>query len=250
MNAEEAKRLAAGQLGDQMAKFPARFCKAIMFGKHPSRELPAIVNNGTATLLAKGNKKFAVTCSHVVEEYRRQIAADPATFFAIGNEHFDPLPRIVMEDRATDVAVIELESRQAARIAKGDTPIGVDFFHVDVSPSGAHVNDYVAFAGFPGDLREQVTIAEMSFGCYCSGACRVTDAHADYITCQFEREFWVTNFKEREPAHLGGMSGGPIFVIRHSEAGIMSHEFAGIIFRMHDETQSLYARVARAISLP
>jgi len=39
---------------------------------------------------------------------------------------------------------------------------------------------------------------------------------------------------------LGGLSGGPVFVIRHSPADVITYEFAGVIFRMHESTESLY----------
>jgi hypothetical protein len=48
---EEEKRLVAGALGEHMERFPLRFCKPLYFGVPPSREHPAQVNNGTATLL-------------------------------------------------------------------------------------------------------------------------------------------------------------------------------------------------------
>lgn len=77
----------------------------------------------------------------------------------------------------------------------------------------------------------------------------VTDRHADYITCQFEREHGVRSSVEPEPESLGGLSGGPVFVIRHSPADIITYEFAGVIFRMHESTESLYIRQARAIPI-
>ena len=64
------------------------------------------------------------------------------------------------------------------------------------------MGDFVAYAGFPGDLREHVSFDGISFGSYSSGACRVTDLHADYLTCEFEREYWIQNFVEHEPESL------------------------------------------------
>jgi hypothetical protein len=60
----------------------------------------------------------------------------------------------------------------------------------------------------------------------------VTDRYADYIGCQFEREFWVRS----------GDNGEPAFVLRHSPAGIMSYEFCGIVFAIDQSTESLYIR--------
>ncbi len=111
------------------------------------------------------------------------------------------------------------------------------------------VGDFVAYGGFPGDLRQISSFDELIFGTYSSGACRVTDLHSDYLTCEFEREYWVEHFSEAEPESLGGLSGGPVFVIRYSPSDVVSYEFAGLIYRMHEPTESLYIRQAQAIPL-
>jgi hypothetical protein len=108
----------------------------------------------------------------------------------------------------------------------------------------------VTFAGFPGDLRRLESLDAFNFGTYSSGAARVTDRHSDYLVCQFEREHWVrsSDTGEPEPNSLGGMSGGPAFVLRHSSAGIMSYEFCGIIYKMHEASESLFIREVGAIA--
>lgn len=247
---EQAKALVAGQLGTEMAKFPVRFCKPVYFGAPPSREHPGAVNNGTATLLNFRNKLLAITCHHVIDAYRRKLADNRNCFFAIANCHFNPLSQIVAEDDVADVAVIRITTTQATVITRNSNGIGEAFFPLNAwPPDTVKVGDFVAYAGFPGDLREHISFDGLTFGSYSSGACRVTDQHADYLTCEFERENWVKNFSEREPESLGGLSGGPAFVIRHSTAGIISYEFAGVIYRMHESTESLYIRQASALFL-
>lgn len=247
---EQAKALVAGQLGTEMAKFPVRFCKPVYFGAPPSREHPAAINNGTATLLDGRGTLLAITCHHVIEGYRRKLADDRNCFFAIADCHFDPLPQLVAEDPAIDVAVLKITPKQAAVIKRNSNGIGEAFYPLNAwPPAPVKVGDFLAYAGFPGDLRERVTFDGISFGSYSSGACRVTDVYADYLTCEFEREFWIQNFVERQPETLGGLSGGPAFVIRHSAAGVICYEFAGIIFKMHESTESLYIRQARAVPL-
>ncbi len=237
---EQARALVRGELGTQMAKFPARFCKPAYFGAPPARDRPAAINNGTATLLDFRGMLLAITCHHVIEGYRRKLADDPDCFFAIADSHFDPLPQIISEDNATDIAVIQVTAEQAAVITRNNNGIGEAFYSLNVwQPEPVEVGDFVTYAGFPGDLREHLSFDGISFGSYSSGACRVTDQHADYLTCEFEREYWIENFVEREPESLGGLSGGPAFLIRHSAAGIVSYEFAGLIYRMHESTESL-----------
>ncbi len=246
----QAKALVAGRLGTEMAKFPVHFCKPAYFGAPPSRERSAAINNGTATLLNFRGTLLAITCHHVIEGYRRKLADNRDCFFAIADCRFDPLLQIIAEDNVTDAAVMRMTAEQAAVITRNSNGIGEAFYSLNAwSPKPVKVGDFVAYAGFPGNLRERVSFDGISFGSYSSGACRVTDQHADYLTCEFEREYWIENFVEREPKDLGGLSGGPTFVIRHSAAGIISYEFAGVIYRMHESTESLYIREARAISL-
>jgi hypothetical protein len=69
------------------------------------------------------------------------------------------------------------------------------------------------------------------------------------MTCEFERDTWITTFTEPEPQSLGGLSGGPAFVIRHRPSGVISYEYAGLIYRMYEPTESLFIRQAGALPL-
>lgn len=250
MVSEEALRaMVAGALGDEMAKFPVRFCQPIHFGLPPSPGHPVAVSNGTATLLRVHGKPLIVTCAHVIEGYRRKMAEDKSCVFAVGDCYLNPLSQLIAEDPAVDASVVSLSHKQAEEITHGRHGIGEAFFELENAPAIVKIDDYVAFAGFPGDLRQVRSFSELDFGSYSSGACRVTDVHSDYLTCQFEREHWIVNFSEGDPASLGGLSGGPAFVIRHSPTGVQHYEFAGIVFRMHEESESLYVRGALALPL-
>ena len=109
--------------------------------------------------------------------------------------------------------------------------------------------DFVAFGGFPGELRKAETFDKLSFGSYSSGAAKVTTTGEDYLVCQFEHEHWVTHGFEPEPSTICGMSGGPVFAIRLSEAGIMTYEFVGHISEFHEDFKLLYVRLARVLPL-
>jgi hypothetical protein len=250
LTVDEAKALVKNGLGEVMARYPARFCKPVMFGVPPSREDPARVNNGTATLLRRGAEYLAVTCFHVLKPYRKVAHDNPSCFFAIGNCHFNLLPQIIIEDEAIDVCVIRLTGAQESQIVAGNIGIGEQFFELGAGPAApAKIDDYVAFAGFPGDLRRLQSLDAFNFGVYSSGAARVTDQHSDYMICRFEREHWIRSIQpgEQEPESLGGMSGGPAFVIRHSPAGVISYDFCGIVFKMHEASESLFIRNIHAI---
>lgn len=247
---EDVRVMVAGTLGDQLAKFPVRFCKPIHFGAPPSPERPIAVCSGTASLIKLRGKPLVITCAHVLEGYRRRKLDDECCVFAVGNCYLDPVAQLIAEDSAVDAAVVGLSHDQAEEITHGTQGIGDAFFELgDANHTIVKIDDYVAFAGFPGDLRQVRSFNELNFGSYSSGACRVTDAHSDYLTCQFERAHWIVNFSEGHPENLGGLSGGPAFVIRHSPTGVQHYEFAGIVFSMHEESESLYVRGARALPL-
>lgn len=249
MTPEEAKVLVAGPLGQEMAKFALRFCAPVYFGVPPSREHPVVVNSGTASLLKLGDELLAVTCSHVIDGYRSKLAEDTSCLFAIANCYFDhPLDQLVAENSAIDAAVLKLTAGQAHEITRGSNGIGEAFYEIGPEqPTPVKMHDFVAYGGFPGSLRHVISFDELSFGSYSSGACRVTDCHSDYMTCEFEREYWIKNFSEPEPENLGGLSGGPAFVIRHQPSGLISYRYAGLVYRMHESTESLFIRQAGAL---
>jgi hypothetical protein len=235
-----------------MERFPLRFCQPTYFGAPPSPEHPVQINNGTVSLISLRRDYFAITCCHVLKAYRKRLAEDPRTLFAIGNCYLDPLSSLVAEEPALDVAVLRLTHAQAESVKRSSIDgIGEAFFEMNAwPPIPVQVDDYVAFGGFPGDLRRLTSFRDLDFGTYSSGAARVTDVHADYCACKFEREYWITHFHEAEPESLGGLSGGPVFALRFSPAGIMTYELAGIIFRMHEPSETLYIRQAGAFPIP
>lgn len=250
LSPDEVKALISAPLGEQMAKFPLRFAKSLHFGLPPSRERPTEIRSGTASLLKHKGGFLAVTCAHVLEEYRRLTDQHPTCQFAIGNCYFDPLECLVSEERVVDVAVLQLTSLQAEEITHGSEGIGEAFFDLPGSrPTPVVTNEFVAFGGFPGGLRKLRSFDELDFGSYSSGACRVTDHHSDYITCEFEREHWITHYTEEEPETIRGLSSAPAFVIRHSPSGLMTYDFAGIVYNMHEKSESLYIRQAHALPL-
>ena len=176
-----------GPLGETMSKFPLRFAKAILFGDRPARYGRATVRNATASLLNLGRGPLAVTCHHVLEEYRARSRQGNGHLFQIGNCRLDPLRQLISDDKTTAVAVIGLTSVQAREIADDDE-IGSSFFEpVSWPPAPIREGDYVAFGGFPREWRTAVGIDAMEFSSYSNGASRVTVARDSYYVSQFER---------------------------------------------------------------
>jgi hypothetical protein len=163
MTPEEAQRLMKGPLGETMSKFPLRFAKAILFGDRPTRYGRATVWSATASLLNLGRGPLAVTCHHVLQEYRAGMERGNGHLFQIGNCRLDPLEQLVFDDKATDVAVIALTAAQAREVTD-DGEIGSSFFEpARWPPAPIREGDYVSFGGFPGEWRTAVGIDSVEF---------------------------------------------------------------------------------------
>ncbi len=241
---KEAKRLAAGDLGKELSKFPMRFAKAALIGDRPARNLFTKINNATVTLVNLGNGPILITCYHVLDFYRKLINECGSALFQIGDVELDPLSQLVAENEKLDLATIKLTSVQAKAISQGGE-IGSCFFEPSFwPPQPIKEGDFVAFGGFPGQWRKRWAFDEVVFPSFSSGGCRVTQTSGNRFACQFERKYWVTafNMENREPLYeLGGMSGGPAFIHKG-----LYWEFIGVIFGFLD-FDIMYLRPAHLI---
>ena len=75
---------------DEISKYSIRFATPVLFGESPYSSDYAALRNGTATLLKLRGRFLAVTCQHVLKEYRYLKLAGPMTFFQIGHVLIDP----------------------------------------------------------------------------------------------------------------------------------------------------------------
>jgi hypothetical protein len=242
---DESRRLAARPLGQQLAKFPLRFASAVFFGQPPSRDAPAGVNNGTVTLMNLGAGPIAVTCAHVLAEYRDLRESGKYAVFQIGNVNLDPLAQVIAEDRNIDLATIRLSEGQAARIRK-DGLFDTSFFEPSTwPPPPVKESDVVALGGFPGTWRETRSFNELDFPSFSIGATMVTCVAEDHIACQFDRDRWLWPYRAdglKDLRDLGGLSGGPAFVHRG-----LHYDFVGIIYEFNSEFDIMLLRPAHFI---
>jgi hypothetical protein len=247
---EKAKQEAAGPLGREMTKFPLRFAKAVFFENLPDVKSGHTVNNGTVTLVDLGSGQMAITCSHVLDGYRERLKENNKVLFRIGKVILNPLEHLIDESPELDLATINLREININEISLGKE-IGTSFFDpVTWPPSDVKVGDYIAFGGFPGKLREQTSSGDLIFGSLSNGASEVSSVNYEYFICQFEREYWVESLgieSEKDLHELGGISGGPVFLMRENN-GIMSYEFVGIIYQFSTDYDLLYIRKAKFIN--
>lgn len=248
---EAAQALVASPAGAEFAKYPLKFVVPAFFGSRPQPGTPATVNSGSAALVRRNGQLLALTCSHVLEGYRRRLAEGPC-IFQLGDCELDPLALLKAEDTGLDYALIALTEEQGREIANpGGAFDGTSFCDVGPWPPGeVKEGDFVAFGGFPGELRVAEAFDQLSFGSYSSGGSKVTSSRETHLVCQFERDKWVKHGHEPEPQTIRGLSGGPVFAIRHSkEAGIMTYDFIGHIYEFSEDYELLYIRLARVLPL-
>ena len=248
---EEARAMVAGDLGVEMSKYPLRFACAAYFGVPPAEGEALAVNNGTATLLRLKDKPVVLTCSHVLQGYRDRTALNPMCVFQVGDCAFDPVAQLAKEDVALDFAVIEVTEEQAAAIASTAGDLERSFLEPKPwPPASVKPGEFIAFGGYPGELRRATSFTELSFGSFSSGASMVDTVRDDYLVTKFERDFWVQHEIEPEPDFIGGLSGGPAFVLRHSAAaGIMTYEFIGHVYEFSKNYELLYIRLATSLGM-
>jgi hypothetical protein len=240
---ERGRELAAGPLGQELTRYSLRFAQPILIANRPAPGVEARLNNGTATLVDLGSGPMAVTCSHVLEGYRNRKHDDASVEFQIGNLKIDPLAHLIDENPALDVATISLVGRNLTNMSVRD---GVPEFHVPVRwpPAPVAQGDLVTIAGYPGVWRQPPVGRSLEYDTMSVGGTEVSSASEDRFICQFERDYWIQSFgfAGRDLRQLGGMSGGPVFVLRH-----LHWEFAGIIYQSSEEFDLLYIRPATLI---
>lgn len=249
-----AKELAAGPLGEAMAKLPLRYAAAAFIVQPRVDSSELIVRNGTVSLVDFGNGPIGVTCSHVLDEYRQRLDENEQTVFQIGNLRLDPLEAIIDESKELDLVTIDLRREKPDQIANGGE-IGSYFYRPQYwPPRKIAEGDFVALGGFPGKWRQQASPEEFVSGTFSVGATPVASVRHDYFVCQFERGDWVESLRSHylrpfdteggtDLHDLGGLSGGPVFIFRD-----VYWEFVGIIYQFSPQFDLLYARPTRFIS--
>ena len=235
---EEAKKLAAGPLGEQMAKFPLLFAQPVFFGQRPSKNHPSEVRNGTISIVDLGEGPLAITCEHVIAGYCQMKETHDNLVFQIGNIEIDPIEQLIDKDARLDLATIRLSKEQIEFITSKGV-IGSSVFRPKSwPPEIVKEGEFVSFGGFPGSLRSVVSFEEYIFDSWSCGGEKISSVSEGQFVSAFNRDYWVKSFGA---AHhltldaLGGLSGGPAFVNR----GLYS-DFVGIISQYHVNFNAMF----------
>lgn len=202
--------------------------------------------NGTATLVRFGLRFFAVTCNHVLQEYRRLAAGRRPRHFQIGELVLNPEEQLVTANENLDLAVIELRHGQVV----DDRRLGVlatKFFEpASWPPDPINTNDVVSFAGFPGEWREQNRLNRLTMYMLGHGAAGVHSVGETHFYTRLELDDCESvAYDEKEVAGLGGMSGGPVFRWRK---GQLAADPVGFIVEYQSALDLLYIRSSHVLN--
>jgi len=241
----KAKELAAGALGEKLAKFPLLFSKPAFFGRRPSKTRKGRIRNGSVTLVDLGAGPRAITCQHVIARYRRMRKCSNKILFQIGHVELDPLAQLIDEDSRIDLATIRLTPDQAKTLTS-DGEIGSCVFKPKAWPSPLLMKgEFVAFGGFPGALRTAVSFDEIEFGSWSCGASEISSVSEYQLISAFDREYWVKSFgaeHRMDFTALGGMSGGPAFIYRG-----LYWDFVGVVRAYNANYDTIFFSSSRAL---
>lgn len=235
---EESKKLAAGPLGEMLAKFPLLFAHVTFFGPRPSKIHPSEIRSGTISIVDLGAGPFAVTCEHVIAAYCNMKETHDNLVFQISNIEIDPLEQLIDKNARLDLATIHLSKEQLVSITSGEGISSSVFMPKSWPPDAIKDGDFVSFGGFPGSLRSIVSFDEYIFESWSCGGSKVSSVSEGQFVSAFEREKWVKSFGAEHHLTLdalGGLSGGPVFINR----GLYS-EFVGIVSQYHENYDAMF----------
>ncbi len=204
-------------------------------------EIPTTLHNGTMCFIDTGSRLIGVTCAHVYDGYLADLKREPSLVCQLGaTTTFDPCASLIDHDATLDLATFEV-SRIIVTSAGSSTHNALAW-----PPTDADAEDLVLIGGWPGFTREERPgEIDISFASFIT---RVDSASADHLAI-------VLNLSDAEaggsPAlphspDLGGVSGGPVMLIREAEIGTMT--LVGVVYEYHRSLEIVRARRASLLN--
>lgn len=200
----------------------------------------AILHNATVVFVDVGNCVVGITAAHVLEQYRADKRAYPSLVCQLGGVRFDPLDRLHSIDSNLDLATFSVPELMV-------TASGRDVHRpLKWPPSNLRPSDLVMFGGYPGKLRmPHERDVDFAFVTLIGRVSQTSDTHGS-IQLNLADSLWSPGERLLPGADLGGMSGGPVFVVRIEP--IETLELAGFIYQYQDSIEIVRVRHASHIS--
>jgi hypothetical protein len=202
------------------------------------------LKSGSAFFLDTGERLFAVTACHVVEECLADSRSPTFIQCMIGGPG-STLPlylgdRIIDANHDLDIATFHVTSEEVSRL--GMTPLRG--YVNQWPPRLCEVDGPVTYCGYPGHARKVLAPRELSWGTFAAGGI-VTSANEISISVQIDRANLRQVLGEgsfMENYDFGGTSGGPLIAIVQTNT-FRSWKPAGVVIQgpnpIVDDTQSI-----------
>jgi hypothetical protein len=233
------------RFNEELTTYAIRFAQPVFFGQSPLAAYSATLSNGTGSLIRFGEKFIGITCHHVLDAYRTRRQVDPQTVFHFGRIDFDPEHYLIAENPKLDLVTLDLTSF----VGKVNELTAVSFLDPIRWPPGPVVtDDVIAFAGFPGIWREQVSLGYLRFYAFSSGASPVSSIGDQHLVTRIQLEECVAAIRGAlVMGSIGGLSGGPVFVWRTKP--ILIAELIGFVTQYQEDLDLLYVRRANCLQV-
>jgi hypothetical protein len=223
---EEAKRLASGSFGKELAAVAVACAVPLFWVKsQASNGTRADTSSGTTFFIDFGTTICGVTAGHVYDGYVDWPGNSRGCRIGRSERLFDLRDRQLSRGRNVDIFTFvasraEAESTGARIMSVGDWP-----------PPAPKENQGLIFAGYPGCETQVNRPFEIQFG-YFAGAGIVESVRNLDFSCRIDRENMVPVQGLALPevgCDLAGLSGAP--VLRVWRGDVLSWDLAGIVYQ-------------------
>lgn len=191
------------EIGQQVLAHLVQVLIGVPGGQAPAKD----ANHASGVMVHALNRILFFTAQHVVQGFRDRHSDNPLVVFQVGNVSFDPEPRILYESDSQDIAVLDMNLSDIERVP------ALTWVHADWPPESPQVGEFVAFAGFPIEYRQNGEPGSVDLA-GVGGIMQVTSVTENGFKCVMERERLILTRGEQVPppgSRLWGMSGGPVF---------------------------------------
>ena len=228
-------------LANYLSEFPMNHSVPVYFGNPLS--VDSDINNGTATLLKRNNRLYAITNHHVINGYLSRCEKEDGISLMIGGYYVkNILEHIAFNNKEFDICVLEFTGQKEDDFRmQGNVP--TKFYELGKTEKTVKKGAVVAFGGYPGVFRVRKSTNQVEFHTLSSGASVVKEISDRNIIVSINHEkSAITTLTDVEPpSNIGGMSGGPVFEIS-KEGSITMFRFCGIIAECNDNYKVMFAK--------
>jgi Trypsin-like peptidase domain len=229
-------------LFEVMSEYPTKFAHPVYLGESPHDSDTAVLASGTGVFIRFDGKLVGVTCQHVLASFRKRREANPRTIFAFGRLVVDAESLVLDESRELDLVTFDFTKLSGRLADRGRTVEPTKW-----PPEEITLDDAVAFAGFPGEWREQPAKGEMTFHSFASGASPIRSVHPTYFYTRLEIDSAIrAGVGRHDLGPLGGLSGGPVFVWRRGP--VLRAELVGFVTEYSKEYDLFHVRRSTCIA--